>query len=277
MHQWPKLKVFSVSGVSIWSYAKQYDLLVNCGDGASALLETEGGRIGTIAITHAEQDHFGGLLQFLSMSTKKSDIKILHPAHQGQFQTLREFLNRLYPDVADKVEWIPVKPGQSHSIGIDVVLEVFRTDPINAKDSIHSVGYRVVRNKKKLRPEYFDRRDKVDQLIQNLGDETILKSNSNRELAFCGGGLPLNIEDVSGVNCLILECTFPEPPFGQRKQDLYYLHKGCEFAHRALPERAILSHFSRRYSSKYLLQEVAKLDWPCPVEVVLSGQVLQLP
>lgn len=229
-----------------------------------------------VAITDSDQERVGSLLQFLSMNVEIGEVRVFHPVHH-LFDILKEFFNQLYPDKSANVKWIAVKPNQTYSIGIDVELEVFRTDFPGSMESNSSVGYRVVRNKKKLRQNYFDRKKNVDQLINNSGEEAILQSVRNRELAFCGRHLPLDREDVKDANCLVLECRFPTVSFGHKKEDFYDLNLACEFLHAVQPKRAILSHFSERYCTKYLLEGFTKFEWPCPVELTTPGQILQLP
>ncbi len=277
--------MFSAPAVSAWSYAEQFRLLVNCGDGVATHIETWRSSMGTIALNSDCSDHIGGLLHFLNMFDRGNQLyfnsnfmpTVLFPYQSKLVSDMQELLEKLFPHKAGSIKWIPAKPGGSYRLYHEFFFEFFETDYLDPNGLVQAIGYKVIRPKKKTRTEYVGRDLNISNLARNIGDDLVFKKNRNLELAFCRAGIPKNPEDISGVNCLVLECTDVQDDSSHgfnNHQNLAKIHK---FVCETKPKRLVISHFYTASSPWYIQSHVDALEWPCPVEVVMRGQVLRLP
>lgn len=277
MSEWPTLTMFSVPMLSSWTFAEQYRLLVDCGDGAASTLGSKIHKIDVIALTHAHRDHIAGLLQVLNLRGGGGNLRVVYPEGSGSFPALGAFLSEFDAETSGKVEWISVNSGDSFELRPGQWLEVFTTNHIPTTGLAKSIGYRLVRKQKKLRPEFVGKGSEIPNLINQLGEEAMFDMAEVREIAFCGDGLPMDSSEVAGLQCMVVECTFLEPGVTRADHIHADLDQVGSLLDQAKPERAILNHISIRYSTEEIMEKIGGRSWPCPIEVVFPGVVKQIP
>lgn len=262
------VSIYSTPMVSTWAVIEELRLLIDAGDGACALLVGKVLKADTIAVTHPDRDHLGGLLQLCNLRGR--GLRVLYPSGSGSFPALRDFLSKFDPDSSAFVEWIPVEPGQRIALKAGWEIEPFLTDHM---PGIKSVGYKVIESKRKLRPEHLgmDGAD-IGRIRSELGEDAVTTRLESLRLVFSGDGLALNPDDLIGADVLFQECTFLDE-VSSREHKHPNLAQVVEFVHRVRPKEAILYHISPRYSDEEIVAAVDRAAWSCPVRIVLPGRL----
>lgn len=273
-----KISGFSTALFSTWFFVEPFRLLLDCGDGASALLGQKSRKIRHVALTHADRDHLTGLLQFNQLNGRDG-LTFHYPSNCGSFPALRAFFDRFDPHVGGDTEWRPFKDGAVIPIekDLELVAQSNGHKPA-APGETKSVGFRVYRTKKKLKPEFAGLSGaELGELARTHGSGHIQEHVRELKLSFSGDA---PIEDATrwrGSPVLIHEATFLnlEDAAKQRSQhsnlpDLLALLKDAEV------DRLILSHFSSRYRAPEIREAVhrcaSKVAYPRPIWAILPHE-----
>jgi len=262
------VSIFSTPMVSTWAMIEELRRMTDAGDGVVALLGGKVLKADTIAVTHPDRDHLGGLLQLCNLRGR--GLRVLYPSGSGSFPALRDFLSKFDPDSSAHVEWIPVEPGQRLALKAGWEIEPFLTDHM---PGIKSVGYKVIESKRKLRPEYvgMDGAD-IGRIRSELGEDAVTTRLESLRLVFSGDGLALGPDALAGAEVLFQECTFLDE-VSSREHKHPNLAQVVEFVDRVRPKEVILYHISPRYSDEEIVAAVDRAEWPCPVKVILPGRL----
>lgn len=265
--------LFSTPLVSTWSFYDKARLMIDCGDGASALLGSKIHKVDFIALTHAHRDHIGGLLQFLNLRGGSGGLTVLYPASSGSFPALETFLGEFDAVTSGKVRWVAVEDSYSIDIGGGKLLQVFASDHITHLGPGRSMGYKVVHQAKKLRSEFLNAGEDVPSLVRKLGEDAVFKLEETIDAAFCGDGLPIDSTRVAAAKILVVECTFLTPQVSTRDHRHVCLEEVHEFVCSIKPGKVVINHISARYSKEEIRERIEALVWPCEVSVVFPGEL----
>ncbi|MEO0460618.1 MAG: MBL fold metallo-hydrolase [Myxococcota bacterium] len=271
---------FSTALYSTWFFIEPYKLLLDCGDGACALLGQKSGKVRTIALTHADRDHLTGLGQFNQLNAAGGKLRIVYPESCGSFPALQTFFDRFDPHVAGGARWETIANGERIELDRDLVLEA-RSNPHKSAGpgETKSVGYRIYRVKRKLKSQYRGVPGKeIAKLVASHGKSHIEELVDEPLFGF-SGDTPVESPTIwDGLPVLIHESTFLNSDDAGGYQAV---HSNLPAVMEALATiklgRLILSHFSTRYRADEIRKAVVdcahKLSFPHPIWLVLPLEV----
>lgn len=278
---------YSTALFSTWWFVEELALMLDCGDGASAALLQKSRKAKTVAISHSDRDHLGGLAQFLQVNVRSGGLPVvLYPRDCASFPALRDFLHefdRFHLEAGEENLWLPLGAGSEHSLRkAKARLVAIPNRHIACEEGeIKSVSYRVVIDRHRLKPAFEGRRgDEIIALRERLGDEAVLDFDTETLLIY-SADTPIEIAEFWGdTRLLIHESTFlTRDDAVSRNQELRHssLDEVIPMATEIKPEALVLSHFSTRYSRGQIREAIARECDRCrpafPVFAVLPGKI----
>jgi len=225
-------------------------------------------------LTHMHSDHASGIAYLLSQRSMWN----LKPAHVYVLPQFVEPLTQIV-NIWHKLEDFnfefnihPLQTGGRVVIGKDLVIESFPT-----VHRVPSQGYRAIRTKKKLKPEFA--RLPEDKLKELRHKKTPIEEVVEEGLfAFTGDTTIEFLENFkTPVKVLFMETTFVDEVkdvASARKWGHTHLEEWAQKAAQIPAEKIVLIHLSARYSTKTVLEY---LDKRLPPEVRDKVQVFPRP
>jgi ribonuclease Z len=218
-------------------------------------------------LSHGHVDHVGALSSFLGIRAlvgKQKPPRVYMPA------AIVEPLQRALRDLALlqryelAIDPVPMEPGDRVPMTGDLQVQCVRT-----YHGVPSLGYSLVRNIKKLRPEFAHLPGAEIGERRRRGDD-IFDEIERRELSYCTDTLVQvldNNPELYHSRVLILECTFLD-----ERKSLEASRAGCHIHLDEILERAelfgnehlVLMHLSQLYKPN---EVVGILDRRCPEDL----------
>jgi ribonuclease Z len=282
-----QLTAFSLPMFSTWVYVHPLRLLIDAGDGVSALMGQKIHGIDTIALTHAHRDHVAGLPQLINLrGGGEGHLRIVHPGSSRSIQQLREFSERFDAQAAGRVEWVPVARRAETDLPMrNCVLRNFPVKHIPEPDEVRSrtLGYHVIERKRKLRPELAGLpQAEVDRIRIEKGQDAIVAPVEEKVISASGDTVPIDPEEYRGAQVLLHECTFlrdidrDENPEEGRDHWHSTLPEVLDLARAAGPGALVLYHISQRYAAGEIAEVVGRAvrsaRLPFPVYAIFPGR-----
>jgi len=255
----------------------EYRFLIDCGEGTQRQILQSGigfKRLSRILITHGHLDHILGLAGLLSTFMRWETIESMEI--YGGKAALERIHDLLYGVVLRGVQppmpiqMIPLEPGvffQESDFRI-TAFPVYHRSP-------DSLGFLFEENARRpFLPEKAEelrippgpwRRDLVEGKAVTLPDGRVIEPDMvlgelklGTRLAYIGdvGSVDSLVEVVRGVDTLVIEATYLEEERDMARQFAHLTaRQAAARARRAGVKRLILTHISRRYREKDVLQE----------------------
>jgi ribonuclease Z len=255
----------------------EYRFLIDCGEGTQRQILQSGigfKRLSRILITHGHLDHILGLAGLLSTFMRWETIESMEI--YGGKAALERIHDLLYGVVLRGVQppmpiqMIPLEPGvffQESDFRI-TAFPVYHRSP-------DSLGFLFEENARRpFLPEKAEelrippgpwRRDLVEGKAVTLPDGRVIEPDMvlgelklGTRLAYIGdvGSVDSLVEVVRGVDTLVIEATYLEEERDMARQFAHLTaRQAADLARRAGVKRLILTHISRRYREKDVLQE----------------------
>jgi ribonuclease Z len=285
MSQQITITAYSTALYSTWIFVDQWRLLLDAGDGVCAGLLQKTRKIHTVAVTHSDRDHLAGLHQILQLNARDGLPRILYPADCSSFPSLAAFCERFDPHTEGKPRWTALRPGDVVNLVQDYKLKTATSFYFTgAAGKTKSVSYFVVRETRKLKPEYVGfPQAELDRLRQQLGVEQLTQVTEEPVLAYSGDTIVGSPDTWRGYKILIHEATHLShaeagDQRGRRNQHSV-LPDVLRMAQQAGPKVLILTHFSPRYRVAEVLdavqQQCRSLGVGFPVHVVPPGEIVR--
>lgn len=285
----PRLRItgFSTALYATWFFVDDLALLLDCGDGACAGLLEKSRKVRTIAISHSDRDHLGGLAQFLQVNVRDAGLPVvLHPRDCDSFPRLERFLHefdRFHLDRGDANCWQGVGPGSEIDLGkAGCHLVPFSNRHIDSEpDQIKSLSYRVVQQNHHLKERFQGcSSQEIAALREKLGDDEVIDREWETLLVY-SADTPIEPPSFWGTTRLLIhESTFLHTEDARmRTQDLRHsaLDQVIPMAVELEPEVLLLSHFSTRYSRAEIRSAIARECQRCrprfPVHALFPGEL----
>lgn len=205
-------------------------------------------------ITHGHSDHAGGLAYVLSQRSLWNQPPAKIHCLENYIEPFRRIIST-WEEIEDfkfKYELVPIKAGDEIEVGKE-----YKVVPFTTVHRIPSVGYTVVKTKKKLKPEFV--RLKPDEIVglknKNIQVDEILE---DAIFAFTGDTQIEFLENLQKpVKVLFMETTFIDdlkPISAAREWGHIHLDEWCHKVDQIPAEKIVLIHLSARYSTKQALE-----------------------
>ena len=273
-----RIAAYSTALYSTWIFLEELRLLFDAGDGVAAMLGGKGRKAKTVALSHSDRDHVTGLLQLQQLHARHNGLRVLYPADSRGIPLLAEFCARFDPWAGPFVNWERVLPDERVTLEGDLALIPVQNTHIPGR-GVRSLGYKVVRRVRKLRPEYAGL---PGERLRDLDKNRITETVERPLLAFSGDTGPMPPETWAGQPILLHEATFLRAADiergPERTQQHSCLDEVLDLARAARPERLVLTHLSPRYGEDEAREAIARtareMRVPCPIWLVPPGRMV---
>lgn len=254
-----KIAAYSTALYSTWIFIEELRLLFDAGDGVAAALEGKGRKAKTVALSHSDRDHVTGLLQLQQLHARHNGLRVLYPADSRGIPLLADFCRRFDPWAGPYVNWERVLPDERVGLEGDLVLVPIQNTHIPGK-GVRSLGYKVVRRVRKLKPEFAGTPGEV---LATMNREETTEEIERPILAFSGDTGPMDPAAWMDQPILIHEATFLRQSDVERGPERTQLHscldEVLDLARAAKPEHLVLTHLSPRYHEDEAREAIAKM------------------
>lgn len=266
----PEIIAQSRGLVSSWTFVPDYSLLFDAGDGVATSLGVKSGSIAHIVLTHAHFDHVGGLAALLHLRSRVAPNTAVNVYTPGNHPRINTMLGMLGRQARQDMNLIEIHPDKEYDLGGKRVLKAF---PVRHSDI--SKGYLIQTPRSRLLPEFQNKSGSEIAKIRKSGTP-VTHDFMHTLIAYTGDTPPLNIREIEiikNADVLITEATFLTK--AERLKEGAFTHSDLETAatdiQTANPKRAILNHFSPRYTDSHVIKQVGALDQD--IEVILGHKV----
>ena len=273
-----KITAYSTALYSTWIFLEELRLLLDAGDGVAAALGGKGRKAKVVALSHSDRDHVTGLLQLQQLHARHNGLRVLYPADSRGIPLLADFCRRFDPWAGPYVNWERVSPEERVGLDADLSLIPVRNTHVPG-NGVRSLGYKVVRMVRKLKPEYAGT---PGAALATMDRERTTERVERPLLAFSGDTGPMDADVWAGQPVLIHEATFLRQADVERGPERTQLHscldEVLDLARAARPGRLVLTHLSPRYGEEEAQDAVRlaaremRLDFP--VWLVPPGRVV---
>jgi ribonuclease Z len=261
---------------STWVFVENLGILLDAGDGVSALLGQKSRKIRYVFITHADRDHVCGLLQLHQLNAANGFPHIYFPADSGSFPALRDFVQRFDPQ-SGPAYWCGLKPKETVQLpnGYSVVSGI--STHVTSGNLTKALDFTIYATRRVLRPEFRSLTSaQIASRRKEAGDDAVIESKTEALLGYSGDAPELDPAHWPDVKVLIHECTFLDPDTARRSHS--NLAQVIAAAARLKLEALVLLHFSARYTTIEIQKAIcrhAAISQPAfPIFAVYPGQLV---
>ena len=284
MNEEYNITAFSTALFSTWINIEELHLLLDAGDGISSGLLQKARKVKHVFISHSDRDHMNGLHQFIQLNARKDFPVIHYPKDSTSFPAMAKFLSNFDPHTKD-VNWEAIQDGDILKIKKGIEVLAFRNEHIAVPKGIHkSLCYKIYETKTKLKSEYKNlNSDRIVEIAAQKGSGYISDVVKNNIIGYSGDTPVDNYEKWNQTNVLIHESTFIQgnqiEPVSKHVGKHSSLEEVMQMVSEIEIQKLILTHFSARYSKKYIDDSIRKLSKSLKIQVpiyaVYPGEIVR--
>jgi len=277
--------IYSKALYSSWVYYSPDRIAFDAGEGISTMLGNKVFAIERVFLSHGHADHITGLIGLVNirnsgMGDTEKPLTIYYPEGNWRILELMSYIRKTNRRLRYLLEWVPLGVGDRVTLfsgQCDRYVETFKA--VHSDNEI-SLGYTIVEQRKRLKPEYRDLpQEEILKLVQAGKREEISEMYLKKLVSYGGDSVALDPADIAGTDVLLHDCTFLTE---EEREDYKHatLSEALEVALRAQVHEAFLAvHISSRYKQKLkeieeqLMREHPKL--PFRVVLVPPGKLFR--
>jgi ribonuclease Z len=240
---------FSRAMFSNWCWHEPFLLLIDAGEGLQLALGQKIWAPEVVALTHGHSDHVLGLPGLIASrrfakGAQEKPLTVVFPDGNGGVLAVRELLARMWSAAEFPVTWVPVRAGGEFRLGKNRVLQAF---PTSHGGSEPTLGYAVLEERRRLKPEYSGRSEhEIRDLVRQGGRDDLIEAYRHVRFAHTGDAMPIDPALVSGADVLVHDATFLDAE--ERKWDIHATTaEAIEVGKAAGVACLVLHHLSIRY------------------------------
>jgi ribonuclease Z len=261
------LEGYSKAIYSTWFYYGPDRVLFDAGEGMASRLENRAFAIRRVCLSHGHLDHISGLptllnIRMAGMGEKTKPLDIFYPEGDRFVEGLRAHLDRAMGRLSYDLNWRPVGANDRIPLTADEDdaprqherwMETFPTAHSRGRLTL---GYRIVEQRNRLRPEFSGRhQSEIRDMVKELGRDAVTERYAHRLLAYLGDTVPFDPEPYAGADVLLHEATFLDP--ADRENMVHStLDEAIDAAVRSNARELVLFHVSSRYPRRQIRQMV---------------------
>jgi ribonuclease Z len=240
---------YSRAMFSNWCWHEPFQLVIDAGEGLQLALGQKIWAPAVVALTHGHSDHVLGLPGFVASrrfakGAQEKPLTIVFPEGNSGVLAVRELLARMWPAADFPVSWAPIRAGGEFRLGKSRVLQAFATSHGNSEPTL---GYAVLEERRRLRPEYAGRSEgEIRGLVRHGGRDALTEAYRHVCFAHTGDAMPIAPALVAGADLLVHDATFLDA--GDRKWNIHATTaEALEVGRAAGAGCLVLHHLSIRY------------------------------
>ncbi len=245
--------IYSKALYASWVYYSPDRIAFDAGEGISTILGNKVFAIERIFLSHGHADHITGLIGLINirnsgMGDTEKPLTIYYPEGNWRVLELISYIKRTNRRLKYRLDWVPLRIGDRVEVfsgQCDRYVEAFKTVH---SDNETSLGYNIIEQRKRLKPEYRDLpQEEILKLVQAGKREEISETYLKKLVSYGGDSIALDPADVLETDILIHDCTFLTE---EEREDFKHatLSEALEVALRAQVQEALFAiHISSRY------------------------------
>jgi len=234
---------------SNWCWHEPFRIVIDAGEGLQLALGQKIWAPEVVALTHGHSDHVLGLPGFVASrlfakGAQEKPLTVVFPEGNSGVLAVRELLLRMWPAADFPVTWAPIRAGSDFRLGKSRVLQAFATSHGSSEPTL---GYAVLEERRRLKPEYAGRSEReIRNLVREGGRDALTEAYRHVRFAHTGDAMPIDPALVAGADLLVHDATFLDAE--DRKWDIHATTaEALEVGRAAGAGCLVLHHLSIRY------------------------------
>jgi len=234
---------------SNWCWHEPFQLLIDAGEGLQLALGQKIWAPEVVALTHGHSDHVLGLPGLVASrkfakGAQEKPLTVVFPEANSGVLAVRELLARMWSAAEFPVVWVPIRAGGEFRLGKTRVLRAFAT---SHGGSDPTLGYAVLEERRRLRPEYAGLAEReIRELVRQEGRDGLMEAYRHVRFAHTGDAMPIDPALVAGADLLVHDATFLDG--ADRKWAIHATTgEALEVGEAAAAVCLVLHHLSIRY------------------------------
>ena len=276
-----KLLIYSKGLYATWLYYAPDRIAFDAGEGISSILGNKAFAIQHVFLSHGHADHITGLVGLINirnsgMGDTEKPLNIYYPKKNWRIQELIAYISKTNGRLSYELQWIPVESDQKIALfegQLDRYAQAYETKHSRSEVSL---GYNVIEDRRRLKPEYVDvNPEEIQKLVKEGGREAITETYPQILFSYSGDCAPLDPDVVRDTEILCHEATFLD---GADRENFNHstLEEAIDVAEKAGTKRELYAfHVSSRYRAeleKYQ-EQVDALKTPFKIHLVPPGKI----
>lgn len=243
-----KTELFSKGLYSTYLYVKEINSCFDCGEGMTTQLGPRCFGIRKLFISHGHHDHISGISSLIgarcvARGDNTAPLDIYYPENTYEIEELKLYIQKTRKPTFP-LNWVTIKP--ESQITLDNPKR--RVKAFKVKHTNNSLGYSIIEERKRGKPEYSNLTPKEFKALTSQGVQVSTTYWANL-WSYTGDAIEVNPQDIKNTDWLFCDTTFLNPD--DRKDPTHFnINEAIKLAKDANAKKLVGIHISPRYSNK---------------------------